>query len=155
MITKKVKIRAGYPIEFEVSDGHLMVNATSLCTAWGFYVMSWALANSTRRYFYYVKDAANFPDGFLIERRRGSDPSEDDLWIHESLMLRLGQWIDDNYVDLQQLIDCQGYAPAKVERQFEKWLAQLLPGSRVKQLRQKHIEVIYVEAQFLERHTFL
>ena len=122
-----------------------MMNATSLCNAWDFYVMSWALDKSTRRYFYYVKDASNFPDGFLIERRRGSDPNEDDLWIHESLVLRLGQWIDANPIVLQQR-----YISAKVERQCEKWLAQLLPESRVKQLRQEHVEILVAERRFLE-----
>jgi len=155
MVTKKIKLRAGYPIEFEVSNGHLMVNATSLCAAWGFDAMSWGLAKSTRYYFYYVKEVSDFLDERLMERRWGRNSYGKDLWVHESLVLRLGQWLDANSIVLQQHVGYQDHAPAKVERQCEKWLAQLMPESRVQQLRQKHIEVLRAEAQFIERKLFM
>jgi len=155
MVTKNLNLRAEYPIEFEVSDGHLIVNATALCAVWGLCAMSWALAKSTRLYSCFVKEIANFPGKLLLEKRWGGNPYGEDLWIHESLVLRLGQWLDASPRVLQQRVECQDYAPAKVEWQCKNWLIQLLPASRVRQLRRTHGVVLRAEAQFLERQPFL
>lgn len=155
MVTKNLNLRAEYPIEFEVSDGHLMVNATALCAVWGLCAMSWALAKSTRCYSYFVKEIANFPGKLLLEKRWGGKPHGEDLWIHESLVLRLGQWLDASSGFLHQRADYQDHAPVKVERHCEKWLAQQLPASRARRLRRTHGLVLRAEAQFLERQPFL
>jgi hypothetical protein len=149
MTINTIKQQTGFPVEFQVSDGQLMANATAICTAWGFDVSKWVFAGSTRRYFYLVEAKHNCSAGLLIERRWSSTSREDEFWIHEALIFRLAQWLDANPGFSEYYTGCHEYLPGKIERQCEKWLAKLLLKNRVELLCQKHVETLREEWQWL------
>ena len=134
---------ADYPIEFEVSSNHIMVNATAMCIALRDDAMNWAYANSTKHYYYAVQEKFNCPNRSLIERRQGRNFAQDDLWIHETLVFKLIEWLEAQpQLWHEQNPRYQDYTPEKLKGKCEKWLAQLLPRGRVKLLRQAHAEIM-------------
>lgn len=101
----------GVPIEFELINGQLTANATSMCAAFGREPYDWLRLITTKRYLDRLEEIRDFP-GALVEVRNGRSGAG--TWIHERLILRLAQFRDTDF-----------------EIQCDKWLAKLLRTGKV------------------------
>lgn len=102
----------GFEIEFELIDGQLMANATSMCAAFKKRPTKWLELDSTQRYIaaLQAEDAAKgavSENRTLVETRNGGlNPG---TWIREDLILELAGWLNVGF-----------------KIQTHKWVAELL-----------------------------
>jgi len=100
----------GFQIEFELIDGQVMANATSMCAAFGKRPSKWLELESTKRYIGALEAKSEFRT--LLETRQGGNNSG--TWVHERLVLKLAQWLNVDF-----------------EIQCDEWIAELLRTGRV------------------------
>ena len=124
----------GFLIEFELIDGQLMANATSMCAAFGREPYEWLRLITVKRYIERLEELRDFK-GVLVETRSRIGRGMTGTWIHERLILKLAQFLDVDF-----------------EIQCDKWVAELLRTGKVELKPLSPAELILAQAQQLVDH---
>lgn len=96
----------GFEIEFEFINGVLMANATGMCAAFGKQPKDWLRVEKVKIFVEARRRKSLLAENQMIVARNGGNGKG--TWIHESLILKLAQWLDVEF-----------------EIQCEDWLAEL------------------------------
>lgn len=114
------------PIQFDVIDGQVMANATSMAVANGKKMNNYLRSKSTSDYIQSLeKRYANLRNGIVVVKQGGTDQG---TWIHEKLILDFARWCspdfavwcDEKIADLLK----EGHVRLNVERQEFEILAK-------------------------------
>lgn len=81
-------------IQFEMINGQLMANATSMAKVFGKEVREWIRLPSTVRYISALTDVekSHFAKDQLVVTKKGGSGVQG-TWIHQKLILKLAQWL--------------------------------------------------------------
>lgn len=82
-------------IQFEMINGQLMANATSMAKVFGKEVKEWVKLPTTIRYIDAISKGgkSTISDNQLVISKKGSPMSGGGTWIHQKLILKLAQWL--------------------------------------------------------------
>lgn len=124
----------GFNIEFELIDGQLMANATSMCTSFKKRPTKWLELEATKGYIIALeeedaKKALSVKRTLVETRNGGTNPG---TWIVEDLILELAGWLN---------------TPFKI--QMHKWMAELLRTGSVSLKPKTSLEVLHEVVQNL------
>lgn len=119
----------GFEIEFEELNGQLMANATMMCEPFPKKAMyDWLRTKKTQSYI----KALELKTGITVlsDTKVGKNGS---TWIHEKLILRLAQWLNDDFA-----IQC------------DEWVAELLRTGTVTTKPKTQIDILVENALALQ-----
>ncbi len=82
------------PIQFDVVNGQVMANATSMCKAFSKKPIDWLNLKRTKDYIGAIVRKNHISDYQLVMTNSGNPESGGGSWVHEKLILSLARWLN-------------------------------------------------------------